>query len=63
MQTELKTIIDEQIEYLNKLGGNETIVGLDYNYQGEDFEIRFVIERKSEVQQNEENTDFIRQRI
>lgn len=54
MQTELKTIIDEHIEYLNKLGGDESIVGLDYNYQGEDFEIRFVIERKTEVQQNED---------
>lgn len=54
MQTELKTIIDEHIKYLNKLGGNESIVGLDYNYQGEDFEIRFVIERKSEVQQDED---------
>lgn len=54
MQTELKTIIDEQIEYINKLGANESIVGLDYNYQGEYFEIRFVIERKNEVQQNED---------
>lgn len=52
MQTELKTIIDEHIEYLNKLGGKESIVGLDYNYQGEDFEIRFVIERKTEVKQD-----------
>lgn len=53
MQTEFKTIIDAHIEYLNKLGGNESIVGLDYNYQGEDFEIRFVIARKTEVQQDE----------
>lgn len=53
MQSELKTIIDEQIKYLNKLGGNESIVGFDYNHQGEDFEIRFVIERKTEVQQDD----------
>lgn len=54
MQTELKTIIDEHIKYMNKLGGKESIIGLDYNYQGEDFEIRFVIERKCEVQQDDE---------
>ena len=52
MQNEFKTIIDEQIEFLNNLGGNESIIVLDYNYQGEDFEIRFVIERKHEVQQD-----------